>query len=122
MLPKTSILNKALFIARYSSGLNSQSNYKKLLQRMLSYKYHFSTYRRSCEAPKLAAPECCIDSGKYYDQLVYLKEPRLNGYFCKSCPIGHEPVKGLYECHRCKKSKQKKQVDHGKCAPINQNR
>ena len=131
MLQKTNVLNKALFIARCRSGLNNQSKYKKFFSRIFSYKCYFPTYERSCDTPKLAAPECCIDSGKYYDQLAYLKEPtsckncplnsepRLYRYFCESCPIGHEPMEGLYGCQRCPKSKHKKQVGPGKCASIN---
>ena len=131
MLQKTSVLNKALFIARYRSGLNNQSKYKKFFSRIFLYKWCFPTYRRSCDTPKLAGPECCIDSGKYCDQLAYLKEPtsckncppnseaRLNGYFCESCPISHEPVEGLYGCQHCPKSKHKKYVGPGKCASIN---
>ena len=97
---------------------------------IVNYFFHRrSVYCKICETPQLAKPECCIDSGKYYDQLAYLKEPtscktcpansvpRLNGYFCESCPVGYEPMEdiNLYGCQPCPEGKEKKEVGPGKC-------
>ena len=54
---------------------------------------------------------CCADKGKYVGADGACKgcpegpSPRLNGYYCESCPIGYEPKKGkeAFGCLRCKR-------------------
>ena len=45
-------------------------------------------------------------------------EPRLNGYFCESCPRGHETIDELYGCRACDILKEKREVGPGKCVDI----
>ena len=50
---------------------------------------------------------CCSDSGRYADanedcQLCPVgSSPRLNGYFCESCPPGYQPADGARESYGC---------------------
>jgi len=87
-------------------------------------------YRQSGQGRELkekrASGACCIDSKQYLDKDQNCQNcpsasfPRLNGYFCESCPKGFEPANAGnrgYGCKPCEVNKFKAEEGDASCVP-----